>query len=502
VTAAARRPLRDDDAPARRLPAWAVSLARGLLIAVPILLVFTALFASADAVFATLTAHLFDWNVDVGQLPIRFAVGFLIAWVVAGLLAVAAGDLQPWWDGEPDEPRPQSLGAAAASDPLGRGFVPTLGSIEALTVLVAVDVLFAVFVVLQLAYLFGGLSTLEATGLPYAEYARSGFFELVAVAVLAGGLLATIHAVAARRTTALVAAGLVLAGLTAVVLASALLRLRIYQDAYGWTELRFYVLATIAWLAIGIAITAVLLVRDRMAWLLHGLGIAAIVVLVGINVVGPSRLIATENVARLLDPARVPADGRTGPRRRLRPGPRRRRRARPRHCSAGPRSAGSRRPSWNPPRPAGRAGAAGGDRLAGVEPGSVAGPGCPGGSAAELTLPGRPRRPGPTLGRCTCPSSHPSSRCSPRPPTACPRRRLALRAEVGRFRAIVFRDGDEVFIQSRDLKPLDRYFPELAEPLRRSCRSAASSTARSSSPRTASSSSSRSCSGSIPPHRG
>ena len=34
------------------------------------------------------------------------------------------------------------------------------------------------------------------------------------------------------------------------------------------------------------------------------------------------------------------------------------------------------------------------------------------------------------------------------------------------FRALVFRDGDELYIQSRDLKPLDRYFPELAEPLR------------------------------------
>ena len=34
------------------------------------------------------------------------------------------------------------------------------------------------------------------------------------------------------------------------------------------------------------------------------------------------------------------------------------------------------------------------------------------------------------------------------------------------FRAIVFRDGDELLTQSRDLKPLDRYFPELAEPLR------------------------------------
>ena len=34
------------------------------------------------------------------------------------------------------------------------------------------------------------------------------------------------------------------------------------------------------------------------------------------------------------------------------------------------------------------------------------------------------------------------------------------------FRAIVFRDGGEVFTQSRDLKPLDRYFPELAAPFR------------------------------------
>jgi ATP-dependent DNA ligase len=36
------------------------------------------------------------------------------------------------------------------------------------------------------------------------------------------------------------------------------------------------------------------------------------------------------------------------------------------------------------------------------------------------------------------------------------------------FRALVFRDGEETYIQSRDLKPLDRYFPELAAPLRAS----------------------------------
>ena len=34
------------------------------------------------------------------------------------------------------------------------------------------------------------------------------------------------------------------------------------------------------------------------------------------------------------------------------------------------------------------------------------------------------------------------------------------------FRAIVFRDGDRIFIQSRDLRPLDRYFPELDDECR------------------------------------
>src|SRR5437870_10040859 len=34
------------------------------------------------------------------------------------------------------------------------------------------------------------------------------------------------------------------------------------------------------------------------------------------------------------------------------------------------------------------------------------------------------------------------------------------------FRALVFKDGDDIYTQSRELKPLDRYFPELAPPFR------------------------------------
>ena len=34
------------------------------------------------------------------------------------------------------------------------------------------------------------------------------------------------------------------------------------------------------------------------------------------------------------------------------------------------------------------------------------------------------------------------------------------------FRTLIFRDGDELFIQSRDEKPLERYFPDLVGPLK------------------------------------
>ena len=43
------------------------------------------------------------------------------------------------------------------------------------------------------------------------------------------------------------------------------------------------------------------------------------------------------------------------------------------------------------------------------------------------------------------------------------------------FRALVFRDGDDLYLQSRDERPLLRYFPELAEPLKARCQRSSSS---------------------------
>jgi hypothetical protein len=290
-----------------RVPPAALPVIRGVVIALPILLLFSVLFASADAIFASVTERLFDWRLDLGELPIRASLAFTVAWVVAGLFAVAIGGADRLVDERPAGL--QSLGAAVAGPvPL----LPRLGGTEALTILVAVDLLFGSFVLLQIAYLFGGLDTLAAGGITYSSYARRGFFELVAVTCLAGGLVVGLHALVAQRTRAFVVAAVALALLTSAILFSAAFRLRLYQEAYGWTELRFYIYATIAWLGLGIVAAVVLLARDRMRWLAHAMTMAAVGVLLLVNIVGPLGFIAEQNVARLLQPALVPPDGRVG----------------------------------------------------------------------------------------------------------------------------------------------------------------------------------------------
>jgi hypothetical protein len=291
----------------------AVPVARGILIALPIVAAFGLLLTSADSVFARVVGNVLSVPFDVGDLAGRLTIVVIIAWAVGGLLAVA-GHATPFRLATAD----RALGAelsgdlAAVAESVG---VRLRASTEALVVLVAVDALFAAFVVLQLAYLFGGQVVVAATGATYSGYAREGYFQLVAVVAGAGILLAVAELAARRpegRSRAFVAAALTLLGLTAVILASATVRLGLYQQNYGWTELRFYVAASIAWLAIGGAVATALLVRDRMAWLFHGLAFGAVAVTLLVAAIGPQAYVTRQNLARALDPGLVPAGGHSG----------------------------------------------------------------------------------------------------------------------------------------------------------------------------------------------
>ena len=292
---------RNGDGPAR-FPERLLALGRGLLVGIPLALIFAVLFASADPIFRRGLDDLFGLRIDLGSVAGRLLFTLACAWFAMGLLSVVVA-------GIPALER-ASLGAAT------RFGVPVpaggLGVTEAVTVLVILDVVVGLFVGLQVAYLFGGLDTLVAAGLTYSDYARRGFFELVAAACLAGALVVILEATVTRRSRPYLVGLLALLLLTAVVLVSAAVRLRLYQDAYGWTELRLYVLTAICALAAALAAMIALALVDRMRWLGHGLAAIGVVALLCLNLLAPAAFVAARNVERVIDPSLVPPDGHAG----------------------------------------------------------------------------------------------------------------------------------------------------------------------------------------------
>jgi len=276
---------------ARRSGGRIASVGVGIALAFPFLIVFALLFASADAVFSSAVNNVFDFRKwSIGELIGRILLAGAFAWIAGGLFIVAGR--------RTDATMPAVL-------PRLRGL---LSSTAGLTTLLAIDALFVFFVALQIAYLFGGNDTLNATGLTYSGYARRGFFELIAVAVLAGGLLFAVELVVARRTRLYVGAALTLALATLVIVVSAAYRMQLYQLAYGWTEQRFYALAGIAWLGAGGACAAVLVWRDATRWLLHAAALLALAVAIAVNLLGPTAFVARQDLERVIDPSGLPAD--------------------------------------------------------------------------------------------------------------------------------------------------------------------------------------------------
>jgi hypothetical protein len=218
-------------------------------------------------------------------------MGAVAAWIAAGALFRLR-----------TQPGPSAVGAS-------RGW---LGAEPATVALLAIDALFALFVVLQVAYLFGGRDTVEAASMSYSTYARRGFFELIAVAMLVGFVLFGAELAVRRRARAYVSAALALVVLSAVVLVSAGYRLDLYQRAYGWTEQRFYALAMIVFLAAALAILAWSLVRRTMRWTLQPLAIAALTAAAAVNVMAPSEYVVRANIARVVDRSSLPADTERG----------------------------------------------------------------------------------------------------------------------------------------------------------------------------------------------
>ncbi len=265
---------------------WAIL--RGLLIALPIVAIFAALLSSADLVFAQRMDD-FIKLFRLEKLPeymFRVFYIFVFAYALAGVILHAA-----------QKSKNEKL--VGQEKPLVPQF---LGFTEAAVVLGAVVALFGLFVVIQFQYFFGGQTNIGLEGYTYAEYARKGFGELVAVAFFSLLLLMGLSGIVKRQNLAqrwtFSGLGIGMVALIGVMLVSAFKRLVLYETVYGFTRLRAYTHVFMIWLAVLLAVVVVLdiLRKERafaLACMLASIGFAASLAL--INVDG---FIVRHNVAR------------------------------------------------------------------------------------------------------------------------------------------------------------------------------------------------------------
>ncbi len=253
------------------------SAGRAALIALPFLLLFGNLFGSADVLFAQRVRNLFSGpgHTQLAQLADN-------TFATAGFSALAAGFLA-------FALRRRQSNAPAAEKPLN-----VLRHSDAIGISVGLVGLFAFFAIGQTG-VFADQLPEEHT---WSEYARQGFEQLLLIGLLTLTLVVTlprlINGPASRTLKGLLT---VLIALTQVVLVSAVHRLELYEQAYGFTSTRVMSHAFAVCLGLLLAWRAVTLWKLERSF---GIGaVAAAALFVGsLDVLNLDAFIAEKNIER------------------------------------------------------------------------------------------------------------------------------------------------------------------------------------------------------------
>jgi Domain of unknown function (DUF4153) len=264
---------------------WLGRAVAGLLTGTVLIVIFGLLFSAADPAFRDL---LYGWFHALDPAAVvRAALGG----VVVALGALAAVHLA--------RTRTRTVSATALD--------PRLGPLEWAIPLAMLDILFGIFVWLQVPVLFGGDAYVLGPGGPdYAVHAHHGFTQLAIVTGLTLGVVAVLVAVARRRSAQerglLRLLGGVLCTLTLVIVASACQRLAVYAGAYGLTVPRLLAFAGEVWLGLVIVLLLAAGVRLRATWMPRATAAAGVLVLFTLVAINPDALMARTLLSRLDGP--------------------------------------------------------------------------------------------------------------------------------------------------------------------------------------------------------
>lgn len=262
-------------------------LVRGVILATLGIIFFSSLLASADMLFARTFNALFSFIFDGKFIEHVVRIGFVTAFFI-GVFGYVYGE------------------AYADDGPISHArHKRSFGALESSIFLGAISVLFGIFIILQVSYLFGGQLYFASQGITYAEYARKGFFELIAVALFSYLMIsiAERQIVKKERENTHLNSFKLLSGIIVVevvlMLVSASTRLSLYESAYGFSTVRLYSHAFIVWIGVMLVLLAhhIFANGSRTSFALRGF-ISMIVFVFVMNMLNPDAFIAQHNLER------------------------------------------------------------------------------------------------------------------------------------------------------------------------------------------------------------
>lgn len=267
----------------------ALAILRGIILAVPILVILIMLLSAADLVFEKSVQEALKW-LDLerlADLTWRVVIVIVSTLFLLGAIVLALRD-------------PKKRALIGQEKPLVKPFI---GFIESVVVLGAVDLLFAIFVGIQFAYLFGGETNISSLGYNYSEYARNGFGELVAVGILSLLLIFGLASWSERKKRNekrwFLGLSSLLVAEVLVILVSAMKRLLLYEKAYGFTRLRTYTHIFIIWMGVLLLIFLIFLFINQLRRFAPAFALGAVGFVFTLNLLNVDAFIVKQNIAHL-----------------------------------------------------------------------------------------------------------------------------------------------------------------------------------------------------------
>lgn len=260
----------------------------GLIISVPLVAVVVGLLSEADQVFGHLMGN-------ITELFIKINIGDFVAQLIIGLLIAIIAFSYLWSlynkkDRSTTRVIEDSFEIRKIWDP-----------IIIMTMLLSVNLIYVIFTGIQFTYLFGSIGALLPEGVTYAEYARRGFFELVAVTIINVGILTSIinftknDNVIIARVLKILNSLLIVS--TMVMLLSAHFRMSLYEKEYGYTYLRVFTHAFMIFIFVILVATLIKVWMKKFS-LLKSYIVVALIAYLSINYFNVDAFIADNNIRR------------------------------------------------------------------------------------------------------------------------------------------------------------------------------------------------------------